>query len=228
MIADFKQSAVLAKKAGFDGYEVHGANGYLLDQFLRDSVNKRTDTYGGSVENRARLLLEVFDAVVEVFGADRVGVKLSPNGGYNDLSDSDPIGTFSYVIEALNAKKIAYVEVAEYFTFDATNGEHHEKFFAELEKKSLRAYFKPLFTNGAYIANYSYDLEKAATVLRAGEADLVSFATLYIANPDLVERFRDGTPLNSVANADPSKLWTEYFYGPTAVGYTDVSVYEAK
>lgn len=99
MIADFKQAALLAQKAGFDGFQVHGANGYLLDQFSKDSVNKRTDTYGGSLENRARLLLQVIDVVVEVFGADRVGVKLSPNGGFNDVSDSNPIELFSYIIE---------------------------------------------------------------------------------------------------------------------------------
>ena len=113
------------------------------------------------------------------------------------------------------------------FTFDSTNGEHNEKFFKNLEKKSLRAFLKPQFT-GAYIANHAYDLEKSNAAIKAGEADLVSFATLYIANPDLVERFAQTKTLNSVGNADPNKLWGQYMYGPGLEGYTDISVYEPK
>lgn len=172
-------------------------------------------------------MLQCVDAVVEVFGAARVGVKLSPVGTYNDISDSDPIGLYSYVLEALSKKRIAYAEVSEFFTFDATNAEHHEKFFKNHQKKTLRAHLKSKFT-GAYMTNYAFDLEKGDAAIKAGEADLVSFATLYISNPDLVERFTTGKPLNSAANADPSKLWTTYFYGTTAEGYTDVSVYEPK
>lgn len=157
--------------------------------------------------------MEVVDSVIEVYGASRVGVKLSPNGNYNDIADSDPIGLFSHVVEALNHKKIGHIEVAEYFSFDATNAELSEKFFAPLEKKNLRAYLKPLY-QGAYMANSGYDLAKANAAITAGETDLVSFGTHYLTNADLIEKFTSGKVLNSVANVkDPSKIWTHYFYG---------------
>lgn len=130
--------------------------------------------------------------------------------------------------EALSSRKIGYLEVSENFSGDASDPEHNAKFFANLEKKNFRAYIKPKFT-GAYIANFSYNFEKANAVISAGEADLVSFGSLYIANPDLVERFASGRPLNSIMNVDdPSKLWTHYLYGAGPEGYTDVSIYEPK
>eukprot|EP00347_Sterkiella_histriomuscorum_P010872 403374598 len=217
VIKSFRRTAELAKAAGFDGIEIHGANGYIIDQFLRDSV---------LIENRARLLLEVVEQVSEVFTPHRIGVKLSPNGTYNDLSDSDPIALYQYVVKQLSERKVAFIEVAEYFTFDATNAEIQERFFANLEHKNIRAFLKPHFS-GAYIANTGYDQQRSNDTIRAGEADLISFGSLYIANADLVEKFQSGKTPNSVANIkDFSKLWTNYFYGSDGLGYTDLSVYE--
>ncbi|WP_297842579.1 alkene reductase [Pseudomonas sp.] len=195
VIADFRQGAENAKRAGFDGVEIHGANGYLIDQFLRDGTNSRTDTYGGSVENRARFLKEVVESVIEVFGASRVGVRLSPIFNYFSMSDSDPQATFNYAAKMLSRYGLAYIHVMELGAgqFD----------FVELKRRF----------GGTYIANGGYDAERAGTALSLGDADLVSFGTAFLANPDLVERFKHGEALNE---ADPAT-----FYQGEEHGYTD-------
>jgi N-ethylmaleimide reductase len=195
VVADFRLAAENAKRAGFDGVEIHGANGYLIDQFLRDGTNTRTDAYGGSVEHRARFLKEVVESVIGVFGASRVGVRLSPIFNYFSMSDSDPRATFNYVAKMLSRYGLAYLHVVELGAgpFD----------FRELKR----------CFGGTYIANGGYDAERAETALSSGDADLVSFGTAFLANPDLVERFKHGKALNE---ADPTT-----FYQGEERGYTD-------
>jgi N-ethylmaleimide reductase len=181
IVAQFEQGARRALEAGFDGVEIHGANGYLIDQFLRDGTNRRTDRYGGTVENRARFLLEVTDAVTGVWGASRVGVRLSPLNTFNSMHDSDPAATFGFAAEALGRYRLAYLHMVE----GGEDGDGRPFDWAELRRRF----------NGIYMANGDYDRERAAAALASGRADLVSFARPYIANPDLVERFRLGAPL---------------------------------
>lgn len=202
IVEQFRQGAENALAAGFDGVEIHGANGYLLDQFLRDGSNQRTDAYGGSIENRARLHLEVTEAVVGVWGAERVGIRLSPSGTFNSMHDSNPETTFSYLVEALNRFGLAYLHLLEASDADLRHGG------TAVPSSRFRSIFQgPLMVNGGY------DQEKAAAVLASNGADLVSFGTLYIANPDLTERFRLNAPLNQ---PDPTT-----FYGGEHKGYTD-------
>ncbi len=208
IIEQYRQGAKNALQAGFDGVEVHGANGYLLDQFLRDGTNQRTDEYGGSLENRARLLLEVTQAVTEVWGADRVGVRLSPSGTFNDMHDSDPLSTFSYVAQALNRFGLAYLHIIEVNEADLRHGG------TEVPTSVLRDRFA-----GTLMVNGGYDWERSNTVLAKGEADLVSFGTLFLANPDLPQRFAANAPLNQ---ADPTT-----FYGGGEKGYTDYPFLQA-
>ncbi|TRM49419.1 alkene reductase, partial [Achromobacter sp. LC458] len=191
----YRHGAQMAMEAGFDGVEVHAANGYLLDQFLQDSTNHRTDQYGGSLENRARLLLEVVDACVAVWGADRVGVHLSPRGDAHTMGDSDPAATFLYVATELGKRGIAFVCVRE-----------HEG------QDSLGPRMKAAF-GGVYIANEGYTRESAEAAIEAGRADAVAFGVPYIANPDLARRFELNAPLNTPV---PST-----FYAQGATGYTD-------
>lgn len=200
IVAQYESAARNAMDAGFDGVEVHSANGYLLDEFLRDGSNQRTDAYGGSMENRARLLMEVLEAVCGVWGAARIGVRLSPVNTFNDIRDSNPDATFQYVAKTLNRFSLAYLHVVETAIGDANPPNY--------DIQGLRKAF-----NGLYMANGGYDFKRATQALEAGAADLVSFAVLYLANPDLVERFRKGAPLNA---ADP-----ETFYGGDTRGYTD-------
>jgi N-ethylmaleimide reductase len=202
IIAGFKKAAENAKAAGFDGVEIHGANGYLLDQFLRDGTNKRTDAYGGSVENRARLLLEVTEAVVGVWGGDRVGIRLSPISPANDIADSNPDLIFSYVVEQLNRFGLAYLHLVE----GATGSSRAVTGAVDLAK--LRHLFK-----GLYIANNLIDRETALEIRRNNTADLVAFGRPFISNPDLVERLRVNAPLTPPDQAT--------FYGGGAEGYTD-------
>ncbi|MDR6532795.1 N-ethylmaleimide reductase [Caulobacter rhizosphaerae] len=201
VIKDFRNAALNAIKAGFDGVEVHGANGYLLDQFAKDGANVRTDAYGGSVENRARLMIEVTAAVAEAVGANRTGVRLSPVSPANGVSTSDPQPQFDYIVDRLNALGIAYIHVVE----GATGGPRD---VAPFDFGSLRKRF-----DGVYIANNGYDLNLATTRLAEGKADLFAFGRPFIANPDLVERLKTGRPL---AALDPATL-----YGGGAKGYTD-------
>lgn len=207
IIDSFRQGAANAIAAGFDGVEVHGANGYLLDQFAKDGTNKRTDAYGGGIENRAKLMLEVTKAVAAEVGSERTGIRISPVTPANDVSDSNPQPLFDYIVDHLNALKLVYIHVIE----GATGGPRD---IAPFDYHSLRNRFK-----GAYIANNGYDLALASKVLSANEADLIAFGKLFIANPDLVERFKRGTPLNT-----PDKAT---FYGGGAKGYTDYPVLES-
>ena len=202
IIEQFRQAAENALAAGFDGVEIHGANGYLLDQFLRSGTNQRLDEYGGSIENRARLHLEVTEAVVSVWGADRVGMRLSPSGTFNSMYDSNPVATFSYLVEALNRFDLAYLHLIEPQEADLRHG----------GTAIPTSHFRPIF-KGNLIVNGGYDQEKAEAAIARGDADLVSFGTLFIANPDLPERFQLNIPLNQ---PDPAT-----FYGGDEKGYTD-------
>jgi N-ethylmaleimide reductase len=204
IVEDFRRGAENALTAGFDGVELHGANGYLLDQFLEDSTNKRSDEYGGSIENRARLLLEVTDAVASVWGADRVGVRLSPGGTFNTMSDSNPAKTFGYVAEKLGEKRIAYLHVIE--PTDAS------RYQVDSKSVSATAHLKSLF-KGTVITAQGYTFETGNEVIARGDADLVAFGQLFLANPDLPARFRLNAPFNE---ADPAT-----FYGGDERGYTD-------
>jgi N-ethylmaleimide reductase len=200
IVAAYVEATRNALEAGFDGVEIHAANGYLLDQFLRDGTNKRTDSYGGDKTNRARLLLEVVQAVVAVAGADRVGLRISPLNPFNDISDSNPQDLFNYVAQVLSPFRLAYLHVVE--------GGSHGLPTPPFDFAELRKHF-----NGPYIANLGYDKATGNAALAAGKADLVAYGVPFIANPDLVERFAKNAPLNE---ADQSK-----FYGGTEQGYTD-------
>ena len=193
LVDSYRQAALNAKEAGFDGVEIHAANGYLLDQFLRDGTNKRDDAYGGPVENRARLLFEVVEVVSKAFGAGRVGVRLSPAGSFNDMADSDPAATFGFVARQLGRRGLAYLHVFETGPFD----------YAALKQAF----------GGLYIANGGYDRARAAAALSTGRADLVAFGVPFIANPDLTLRLKTGAGL---AQADSNT-----FYGGDHRGYTD-------
>ena len=201
IVADYVHATKCALAAGFDGVEVHAANGYLLDQFLRDGSNKRTDNYGGSFENRARLLMEVTKAVVAVAGADKVGVRLSPVNPFNDMQDSNPQALFNYVTESLNQFGLAYIHAVE---GGIRGGGESEPF----DFAAMRKLFK-----GGYIANLAYDKARGNAAIASGHADAVAYGVPFIANPDLVERFRVDAPLNA---ADSST-----FYGGSEKGYTD-------
>lgn len=206
IVEQYRQAARGALQAGFDGVEIHAANGYLIEQFLRDSTNQREDAFGGAVEHRARFLLEVVDAVAEVLGTARVGVRLSPLGTVNDGAlDSDPLRTYSHVVEKLNGFHVAYIHVIE----GVPQGLRETPDGFDLQR--LRQLFK-----GLYIANNGYDLQRAVDACHQGRADLVSFGRAYIANPDLVERFKQGAPLNQ-----PDR---DTFFGGGAHGYTDYPV----
>jgi len=202
VVEDYRRAAANAKAAGFDGVELHGANGYLIDQFLRDKTNRRADRYGGSALNRARFLIEATEALIGEWGADRVGVRLSPTNPYNDIADSNPAATFGVAVRELARLGIAYLHVVEPAPGDP---------IAAGETPDVR-FFRRLWPS-ALIANKGYDRERASAVLHEGAADLVSFATLYLANPDLPERFRRNGPLNP-----PDR---KTFYGGGAKGYTD-------
>ncbi len=202
IVAAYRNAARLALEAGFNGVEVHAANGYLLDEFLRDGSNQRQDAYGGSIDNRARLLLEVVSAVCEVYGERRVGVRISPVQPFNDMRDSDPEATFTRVVELLNAFNLAYLHVTE-LGRDAPGAAG--PFFEPLD---LRARW-----HGIYMTNAGYDKARANAVLQADQADLVAFGVPFIANPDLPERYRRDTALN------PPDVAT--FYGGAEKGYTD-------
>lgn len=195
VIAAYRQGAENALAAGFDGVEIHGANGYLLDQFLQDKTNQRTDEYGGSIENRARLMLEVTDAAISVWGASRVGMHLAPRGDHGDIGDSNPLATFGYVAKELGRRGIAFICAREHLGEDRIGPELKKAF------------------GGPYIANEKFTKETANRVIAAGEADAVAFGVPFIANPDLVKRIEMDAPLN-----EPHP---ETFYAPGAQGYTD-------
>ena len=207
IVEDFRKGAENALAAGFDGVELHGAFGYLIDQFLQDGSNQRTDEYGGSIENRARFLLEVVEAVADVWGADRVGVKLSPSNTFYSMYDSNPQATFGYVVEALNRFGLAYVHMME----------PNEQDLATRDVLNpVMPIFRPIF-KGTLIANGGFDKEKGNAILASGGADLVSFGKLFLANPDLPKRFDGNAGLNT---PDPK---TFYGQGESQAekGYTD-------
>jgi len=202
IVQQYVEATKRAMEAGFDGVEVHSANGYLLDQFLRDGVNQRKDEYGGSVENRARLMLEVVKAVIETWSADRVGVRLSPNSGFNDISDSNTVKTFTYVAEQLEPLGLAYLHVIE-----ALPGHFMHQEGERAAPAIRKAFSGPLMLNGGY------DAQSGAEAIASKAADLISYGIPFIANPDLPERFRLGVALN-----EPDQ---DTFYTHDAKGYTD-------
>ena len=195
IIADYKRGAANAKAAGFDGVELHGANGYLLDQFLQDGSNHRTDAWGGSIENRARLMLEATDAVCEVWGPERVGMHLAPRGDAHGISDSNPAETFGYVARELGKRRIAFLLAREYEAPDWLGPRLKEQF------------------GGVYIANEKFTRASADAAIERGDCDAVAFGQLAISNPDLVKRFAEGAPLNSPV--------PETFYAHGSEGYVD-------
>lgn len=198
---EFVRAARNALDAGFDLVELHGANGYLIDQFLASASNRRSDAYGGSLENRARFLLEIVDALVAAVGAERVGLRLSPWGTINDMHDDEPEAMTLYLAEALQRRGIAYLHLAEW---EWSGGPAYPQGFRERLRERFRA---PLIVCG------NYDAERAEAILQAGLADAVAIGRPFIANPDLVERIRLGAPLAEANQAQ--------FYGGDAAGYTD-------
>ena len=207
ILEDYRHASERAKLAEFDGVEVHGANGYLLDQFIQDGSNKRDDTYGGSIENRVRILLEVVEIAVEIWGKGRVGVRLSPYGTFNDMSDSDPVALYTYVLKKLDARGIAYVHVIEPRATGAGGGDavnHNAPSTSELFRKSF---------GGTFISAGGYTPESAKAAISNGQADAIAFGRYFISNPDLPERIRKGVALNPYNRAT--------FYGGAEKGYTD-------
>lgn len=205
IVEQFRQSALLAKEAGFDGIELHAANGYLFEQFLLDGSNRRTDAYGGTIEKRAKFLFDTLDAVVGVWGPGRVAVRLSPSGTYGSMSDSDPHATFGYVAARLNDYDLAYVHVIEPRIRGIVERESDE---SEVSSKDIRRVF-----TGTLVAAGGFTRDSAEQIVLNGHADLVAFGRMFIANPDLPERLRTGLPLNRYDRAT--------FYGGNAHGYTD-------
>ena len=199
IIAGFKKAAENAKAAGFDGVEVHGANGYLLDQFLRDGSNKRVGPYGGSVENRARLMFEAIAAATSVWGSDRVGLRLSPLNSYNSMIDSDPIGLSVWLAQRLNTFNLAYLHLMRGDFFQVQSGD---------VVTPVREHYR-----GVLVANMGYSGDEALKSVEEGKVDAVAFGTGFLANPDFPARIRSGAPLNP--------LRPDYFYSPGAEGYTD-------
>ena len=207
IVADYAHAAACARRAGFDGVELHGANGYLIDQFLRDGTNKRGDAYGGALENRLRFALEVTDAVLKVWPANRVGFRMAPVSPANDIADSNPAATFGALTDALSARHLAYIHVVE----GATQGPRD---VAPFDFMALRRAF-----SGAYIANNGYDRALAIAAIRDNRADMVAFGRAFISNPDLVERLRVDAPL---AEGD-----RKTYYGGGQKGYTDYPDWKA-
>ena len=201
IVADYRRAAENARRAGFDGIEIHGANGYLIDQFLKDGSNHRADAYGGSVENRIRFALEVVDAILSVWPAGRVGIRLSPVSPANDAVDSNPADVFFALVRELDKRGLAFIHIVE----GATGGPRDN---APFDYEGLRKSFR-----GAYMANNGYTRALAIDAVASGRADLVSFGKAFIANPDLVERLKRDAPLNEVDRAT--------LYGGDAHGYTD-------
>ena len=210
LVKDYRKAALRAKEAGFDGVELHGANGYLVDQFLQDGTNHRTDEYGGSMENRVRFMMEVLETMVDVWGKDAVGIRLGPSGTFNSMSDSDPIALFGYAAERLNELDLAYLHIIE----PRINGNIEIADGLEpVASMHLRKIFKNLI-----IAAGGFDFEKGTNILERGNADLVAFGRHFIANPDLVKRFKKGLALTPYDR--------DTFYGGDEKGYTDYPTYE--
>src|SRR5580700_1249094 len=210
IVEDYRKAATRAKAAGFDGAELHAANGYLPDQFLQDGSNRRTDSYGGSIENRSRFLLEVVEAMTSVWGGDRVAVRIGPSGTWNEMSDSDPIALFKYVAKQLNRFDLAYLHIIE----PRIKG---NVLVAEGQGHIASARLRKIFT-GKIIAAGGFEPDTAEAAVRDGDADLVAFGRYFVSNPDLPERIRLGLPLNAYDR--------DTFYTFDARGYTDYPFYE--
>ena len=209
IVEDYKQAAKRAKDAGFDGVEIHSANGYLIDQFLQSSTNRRTDHYGGSLENRFRFLSEIVQAVSDVWPAHRVGVRLSPNGNYNDMGSDDYRETFTYVAQQLNSVGLAYLHVVDGLAFG----------FHERGEPMTLQEFRKVFS-GPIMGNCGYTQKSAETAITENWADMISFGRPFISNPDLVERFRQGWPL---APSEDMNTWFSF----EKEGYTDYPTYQS-
>ncbi|MGA9852010.1 MAG: alkene reductase [Gammaproteobacteria bacterium] len=210
VVQDYAQAAKNAIEAGFDGVEIHGANGYLIEQFLRDGSNRRTDEYGGDIPNRARFLFEIVDGIVDVIGADRVGVRLSPANTWNVPADSDTRALYDFVIGALSSYELAYLHLRE--------AQGDLSAIANMVP-NITAHYRTVY-RGTLITNTGYDRERGNAVIARGGADLVAYGTLFIANPDLVERFR--------ANALLAQADQNTFYQGGAKGYTDYPFFQAE
>ena len=206
IVEDFRRAAQNAVDAGFDGVEIHGANGYLIDQFLKSKSNVRTDEYGGSVENRLRFPLEIVDAVVDVLGSDRVGIRIAPQTRFGDVEDAEPMVTFGAFVDALGKRELAFLDCIE----GQTGG---KRSIPGVDYGELKRRF-----GGPYLANNGYSRDLAIEALASGRADAVVFGRAFLANPDLVERFRENAPLN-----EPDQ---STFYGGDAHGYTDYPTLE--
>ena len=211
VIDAYRQGAINAQKAGFDGVEIHGANGYLIEQFLQSNSNLRTDRYGGSIENRARLLLEITQAAIEVWGADRVGVRLSPYGIANGSGEADPMPLYTHVVEALNPLGLAYLHFIEPRSSGAGRAEVNWQ-----NVPSAMVLFRPIW-KGVLITAGGFTGEAAEAAIAQGHADAIAFGRIFISNPDLPRRLREGLPLTPYNRAT--------FYGGEAAGYTDYPVY---
>lgn len=208
IVEDYRRAAARAKEAGFDGVEIHAANGYLIDEFLQTKTNRRSDRYGGSLENRYRFLKEIVEAILTVWSSQRVAVRLSPNGSYNDMGSPDFRETFTYAAKQLNNFDLAYLHIVDGLDFG----------FHELGEPMSLAEFRQVFDN-SLMGNCGYDQQKAEETIQAGDADLIAFGRPYISNPDLVERFANGWELNPPADM-------EVWYSFAAEGYTDFPTYE--
>ena len=199
IVAQYNNAAQMAKQAGFDGVEIHAANGYLIDQFLRDGSNQRTDEYGGNEENRMRLLNQVIDVVLETWNSNSVGIRLTPENSFNSMSDSDPQAHFNYFITQLNARNLAYIHLLEGDMMGAARN---------VDYRALRDAY-----NGIYMANNGYDKNRAQSAIADGDCDLVAFGVPFLANPDLVYRYKNDLQLNEADQVT--------FYGGDETGYTD-------
>ncbi len=211
VIDSFRQAAINAREAGFDGVEIHSANGYLIEQFLQSHSNRRTDRYGGSIENRARLLMEITQAVIEVWGAMRVGVRLSPYGVANDSGEADPMPLYSHVIRSLDPLGLAYLHFIEPRSSGAGRAEVNHQ-----NVPSAMVLFRPIW-HGVLISAGGFTGETAEAAIAAGHADAIAFGRIFISNPDLPRRLREGFPLTPYNRAT--------FYGGEEIGYTDYAVY---
>ncbi|NEQ39958.1 MAG: hypothetical protein F6K40_28440 [Okeania sp. SIO3I5] len=208
VVEDYRQAAVRAKAAGFDGVEIHGGNGYLIDQFLQSKTNRRSDRYGGSLENRFQFLKEIVESILTVWPSHRVGVKISPNGAFNDMGSPDFRENFLYVAKQLNNYGLAYLYVMDGLEFG----------FHQLGEAMNLAEFREVFSQ-ALIGNCGYKKETAEAAIKSGNADLIAFGRLYISNPDLAERFANNWPLNPISDM---KTW--YSFDPE--GYIDFPTYQ--
>lgn len=216
IIKEFRKGAENALKAGFDGLELHGAAGYLIDQFLRDGTNKRSDKYGGSIENRCRFPLMVIEELCTVFGPEKVGIKVSPCGRFQDMFDSDPVNLYTHFLKELNKRKISFVEIVSSREF--VTEPHLYGIDGEQQIPDVFETFRPVY-DGVLIGNDNFDFDKANQYIEKGLMDMVTFGRTFISNPDLIERLKNGWPLNPANH--------KLFYSPGARGYIDYPRYES-